>query len=200
MISVEDHGENNVVEVPAEYLAMQNGRFMFLGSNNRLVLGKGCTSKGVGFTLGDNCNVVIGNNCQLAAFKVFMKHGGHVGIGDNVAFTWETKIFLHEHGSVRIGPHCLIGSGSLLTCSDMHSIIDLDSGRRINASQNIAIGEHVWIGEDVKVLKGAVIGDDCVIGMSSIVTKEIPPNCVAAGVPARVVRKGVTWDHRLLPT
>ncbi|GEM_PF-1230138 len=53
----------------------------------------------------------------------------------------------------------------------------------------IIIGNNVWIGRNVTILKGAKIGDNCVIATGSIVTKEIPANCVAAGIPAKPVKK-----------
>ena len=48
------------------------------------------------------------------------------------------------------------------------------------------------------VLKGVTIGDDAIIGAGAVVTRNVPANCVAAGNPARVVRKGVTWRPELL--
>ena len=52
----------------------------------------------------------------------------------------------------------------------------------------IHIGENVWLGANVTVLGGVTIGDNAVIAAGAVVTKNIPPNTVAAGVPARVVR------------
>ncbi len=53
----------------------------------------------------------------------------------------------------------------------------------------VRIGNNVWIGSRVMVLKGASIGDNSVIAAMSVVTSAIPANCVAAGVPAKVIRK-----------
>lgn len=51
----------------------------------------------------------------------------------------------------------------------------------------VKIGNNVWFGENVSVCKGVSIGDNCIIGIGSVVTKSIPDNCVAAGIPARVL-------------
>ena len=69
------------------------------------------------------------------------------------------------------------------------------TGERINPPEDIAFGEHVWVGRGVQVLKGARIGDGSVIGARSLVTGEIPPGCLALGVPARVVRAGIVWER-----
>lgn len=53
----------------------------------------------------------------------------------------------------------------------------------------VTVGNDVWIGGGVKILPGVTIGNNCVIGAGSIVTKDIPANSVAAGNPARVIRK-----------
>ena len=53
----------------------------------------------------------------------------------------------------------------------------------------VIIGNNVWIGGNVNVLPGVTIGDNVVIGAGSVVTKDIPANCVAVGNPCRVIRK-----------
>ena len=54
---------------------------------------------------------------------------------------------------------------------------------------SINIGNDCWIGANVSVLAGVTIGDGCVIATGSVVTKDIPANCIAAGIPAVVKRK-----------
>ena len=52
----------------------------------------------------------------------------------------------------------------------------------------IIIGENVWIGMNVRICKGVTIGDNSIIGANSVVTKNIPANCIAVGIPAKVVK------------
>ena len=61
----------------------------------------------------------------------------------------------------------------------------------------VSIGNHVWIGAGSVVNKGAIIGNESVIGMCSLVTKRIPDNCVAAGVPAKVIKTNINWSREI---
>jgi len=61
----------------------------------------------------------------------------------------------------------------------------------------VVIGDYVWIGYGAIVLPGATIGDCCVVGAGAVVTRDVPPNSVVAGNPARVLRQ-LTTDERLL--
>jgi acetyltransferase-like isoleucine patch superfamily enzyme len=65
---------------------------------------------------------------------------------------------------------------------------------------DIAVMGRVWVGQNVQISKGASIGADSVIGAEAIVTEAIPPNRVAAGSPARVVRCNVRWCHEFIPS
>ena len=55
----------------------------------------------------------------------------------------------------------------------------------------IVLGKRVWIGSNSTILQGVTIGDNAVIGAGSVVTKDIPAGCIAAGVPARIIRNSL---------
>jgi acetyltransferase-like isoleucine patch superfamily enzyme len=52
----------------------------------------------------------------------------------------------------------------------------------------VRIGRNVWLGAKVTVSKGVAIGDNAIVGANAVVTHDIPPNAIAAGVPARIIR------------
>jgi acetyltransferase-like isoleucine patch superfamily enzyme len=103
----------------------------------------------------------------------------------------------HEPFEIRLGKDCMVSGEVFFSVSDMHTIFDLESKRRINQGRSIEIGDHVWIGAQAQIMKGAKIGSGSIIGTRAVVTKEIPEHCIAAGVPAKVIRRNVFWDREL---
>lgn len=98
--------------------------------------------------------------------------------------------------SISIGHHVVISERVVLRDSDNHSIQDMEA---ISSDESaviapIVIGDHVWIGMNVIVLKGVTIGEGAIVAAGSVVNKDIPPHCLVAGVPAKVVKTDVTWS------
>jgi acetyltransferase-like isoleucine patch superfamily enzyme len=85
---------------------------------------------------------------------------------------------------VRIGKSTQIGPGTIITTTG-HDYRATDLALN-NAP--IDIGERVWIGANCSIVPGVSIGDKAVIGAGAVVTSDIPRNCVAVGVPARIIR------------
>lgn len=179
-------------------MAAQSGAIIFNGNNNRIVIGEGGTVQGAGLTFGHDCSFIAKGNNRLACIRYNADRAGHVIIEENTTFTWATRFILTEPGRIMIGEDCMISSETLLTVSDMHSIIDIESGRRINPAADITLAPHVWIGAGVSVMKGGMIGTGSIIGYGAVVAGRIPENCIAAGVPARPLRRGVTWRRDLI--
>lgn len=96
------------------------------------------------------------------------------------------------YNSITIGNNVGISENVVIRDSDNHRII----GKEMNhvKTKPIVIGNHVWIGMNVIILKGVHIGDNAVIGAGSVVTHDIPSDCLAVGNPARVIRRNITWD------
>ena len=79
--------------------------------------------------------------------------------------------------------------------SDGHDIIH--DSKRINQAKSITIGEHVWLADSVTILKGCSVGNGSVVGINSLVTRNIGSNKVAAGVPAVEIKDNINWDEEL---
>lgn len=94
--------------------------------------------------------------------------------------------------SVTLGRQVMLGPNCILVDSDFHAIWPPE-GRIHNPGleqdKPIHIGDYAWLGMHTIVLKGARIGAGAVVGAGSVVTGAIPPNCLAAGAPARVIRR-----------
>lgn len=99
--------------------------------------------------------------------------------------------------SIKIGYGVVISERVVLRDSDNH-VINLKSDNCIGGGKNhavpIIIRDHVWIGMNVTVLKGVTIGDGAVVAAGSVVTKDVPPHSLVAGVPAKVVKTDVEWN------
>ena len=102
-------------------------------------------------------------------------------INENVQITCGDKI--------EIGDGCFIGRDVIIRSYDAHQI--LKEGYQVSAP--IKIGNRVWIGQKAMILKGVTIGDGAVIAAGAVVTKDVPPHSVVAGVPAKVIDQDVEW-------
>jgi len=109
--------------------------------------------------------------------------GGRIEIGNDVFINYGVSLSAHE--LIRIGDGCQIGSYACLMDNDYHRVEDRNQPGK---SRPIILGKNVWLGVRVIVLKGVTIGENAVIGAGSVVTKNIPANCLAAGIPSKVIR------------
>lgn len=187
--------QGNTIEFPG---LPQKVKIKFSGSNNRLVV-SGNARIGhliVDFDC-DNGLVEIGSSRSVPAFSGAIRVGqdSKVLIGDNVSTTSVVAFSATEGTTVRIGDDVMFASENQVRADDGHPIFDVVTGRRVNISKSITIGNHVWLGRAAIVLGGVTIGDGSVIGYGSVVTKRVPNNCVAAGVPAKVMRRNIAWER-----
>ena len=104
---------------------------------------------------------------------------------------------IYASKKVTIGSGCAIGWNVQILDNDLHNTIPLNHDEISISSAPIAIGDNVWVGANTKIHKGVSIGSGSVIGGSSVVTKDIPPNTLAAGVPARPIRHIQGWQQPL---
>lgn len=98
--------------------------------------------------------------------------------------------------SISIGHQVVISERVVLRDSDNHSIKDVGDTVSTESAESapIVIGNHVWIGMNVTVLKGVTIGEGAIVAAGSVVIRDVPPHCLVAGVPAKVVKTDVTWS------
>ena len=128
--------------------------------------------------------------------NVFIEYGFHMDYGDNIAIGDRTylnanctiiDVAKEARSRVQIGADCLIGPNvQLLAVSH-----DIEPNTRLmkhNYADDINIGNNVWLGGGVIVLAGVSIGDNCVVGAGSVVTKNTEENSFYAGNPAIKVR------------
>jgi acetyltransferase-like isoleucine patch superfamily enzyme len=148
----------------------------------RSCIGKG-TVVGTRTEIINSNNVQIGKDC-LIQDGVYIRAGtqGKIVIRDRAAINSFARLF--GHGGIEVGEDAQIGPGTLITTTDH------DIHNRLEARfKPVVIGQRAWIAANVTILPGVNIGENAVIGAGSLVNHDIPPNCVAVGVPARVIKE-----------
>ena len=128
----------------------------------------------------------LGRHSVVESFSCINNAVGDVIIGDN------TRIGLHNTiiGPVTIGSHVNLAQGITVTALN-HNFSQSD--KRIDeqgvSTNQVVIGDDVWIGANATILPGVTIGSHCVVAAGAVVTKDIPDRSVAAGVPAKIIKR-----------
>jgi acetyltransferase-like isoleucine patch superfamily enzyme len=129
-------------------------------------------------------DVEIGNGVcmvgNVVPIEIVSNKGSHISIGDHTFINYGTSIT--SYLQVTIGRHCLLGHHLYIVDKNEH-------GFEQQEAAPVAIEDHVWIGAHTIILPGVHIGRNSAIGAGSVVTKDIPANCLAVGNPARVLRQ-----------
>lgn len=172
----------NIVALIYTKIFWKNARLIRLPIRVR---GKSCMKFGKGLTTGYSCRIemngekiqdklVIGENCIIGDY-IHLVANYKVRIGDNVLMA--SRIFISDsnHGNY---------SGDI-----DHDNPNLEPNKRHIEYKEVVIGDNVWIGENVSILAGCHIGNGCIIGANTVVTKDVPENCIIVGNPAKIIKK-----------
>lgn len=128
----------------------------------------------------------VGKDCYIEPPFHANWGGKHVHFGDGVYANFGLTCVDDTH--IYVGSHTLFGPNVVLATAG-HPMMPELRKHGIQYNMPIHIGENCWLGAGVIVVPGVTIGDNVVIGASSVVTKDIPSNSVAMGTPCRVVRQ-----------
>jgi acetyltransferase-like isoleucine patch superfamily enzyme len=138
-------------------------------------------ARGVHFSIAEGASVEIGADTwlrsDLGSVLIFAFPGARIRIGRE---GFLNGCHLSAKEAVLIGDRVWIGMGSRVLDADQH---DLDAERRERVAP-VQIGDHCWIAADVTVLRGVEIGEQCVVGTRSLVTRSLAPHTLAVGNPA----------------
>ena len=128
----------------------------------------------------------LGDYSVIESFACINNAVGDVVIGDH------TRIGLHNTiiGPVDIGNHVNLAQGITVTALN-HNFSD--TNKRIDeqgvSTNPVTIEDDVWVGANAVILPGVTIGEHCVVAAGAVVTKDVPPHSLVAGVPAKVIKK-----------
>jgi len=127
--------------------------------------------------------IEVGEGCRIAA-DVFLH--GPLTLGQHVSLNARVTMDGGAKG-ITIGDNTRIASGTAIYAFNHGMHPERLVREQPVTSKGVVIGEDVWIGANVSIVDGVRIGDHAVVGMGSVVTKDVPPWSIVAGVPARVV-------------
>ncbi len=140
--------------------------------------------------LSDNAVLEVeGNFSAYYNTEIYLFKDAHLKVGWSY-INAGTQIRCME--SITIGDQCAIGRNVMIMDFDAHDIYYND-GSKNQITKPIVIEDHVWIGAGATILKGVRLGKGSIVGAGSVVTKDVPPNAIVAGNPAKVIKTGVEW-------
>ncbi len=171
-------GNNNIIDINKKCIKIKNTNIKIQGSNNKIIFGENCNITGLHILIiGNNNRILIGNNVTINASKL-----------------QPTIINAIGGKTISIGDNSLLSNNIEIHTSDYHGIYN-ENGKRINPDKDIYIGKKVWICLGCKILKGAYIGDGCVLGAGSIISKKFDVvNCILAGNPTKIIKEKIQWQ------
>jgi acetyltransferase-like isoleucine patch superfamily enzyme len=142
---------------------------------------------GVTFEIGKDATVRLGRWSWIGHNSKIRVHQGTFELGAKSVMGQECTVSMFQH--VSIGRECVIADRVMLIDFD-HGVVETERPIREQGiyKRDVRVGHNVWIGYGACFLRGTTTGDNAVIGTSSVVSKNIPANAVAAGTPARVIR------------
>jgi acetyltransferase-like isoleucine patch superfamily enzyme len=148
--------------------------------------------------IGKTARIELGRWSWIGHGTKIRCHEGLVSIGAKTVLGQECTISAFQH--VSIGRECVIADRVMLIDFD-HGMVEVERPIRVQGiyKRDTRIGNNVWIGYGACILRGVTVGDNAVIGTSAVVTKDVPPNAVVGGVPARIIRmrrapRGLRWE------
>ena len=142
---------------------------------------------GVTIEIGRDATLHLGRWSWVGHGSKIRVHEGEARIGAKSVLGQECTISAFQH--VSIGRECIIADRVMLIDFD-HGVVEVERAVRDQGiyKRDVRVGHNVWIGYGVAILRGVTVGDNSVLGTSTVVSKDVPSNAVAAGVPVRVIR------------
>lgn len=142
---------------------------------------------------GKVCRLEIADNARLH-------------IRGNVSFLKDTTIQIHPNAELTIGRNTYF-NGSFIDCTSQITIGSdcavadgvriMDNSWHLNNSRGrrVKIGNKVWIATNAIILPDITIGDGAIVAAGAVVARDVPPKCLVAGVPAKIIKENVEWNH-----
>lgn len=179
-VSFLENSDNNTVKIISPYY-FHSFSIVIAGNNNTIEIGANSHIRSTMIVMtvpSDNRTLVIGKNFDFMGGRLDLTSDNNRGI---------------------IGDDCIFSSNITMTTEDGHPIYDIHSKKLLNKGGSFTVGNHVWLGYNTTVCKDVEIASNVIIGACSVVTKSIKEeNCIAAGSPAKIVKRNVDFSKLLI--
>jgi len=173
---------------------IEKSKFEVSGSHNSIMANQCLVANSLIEISGSSNQLVIDPDVQLRHGWIQIRGSGNLIHISNGTTTGGVRLVNTGRGiNLTIGRSCVIADDVEIWASDTHSIVN-QQGDLINPDANTTIEDGVWIGGHVRVLKGVRVGEGSIVGMSSVVTRNIPPHSLCAGIPAKVLKSDISWN------
>lgn len=174
---------------------------------------------------GQNCSIERTARIQLyCSEKDDIQVGDHFNFKGTIISEFGGKVLIGNH--TLLGPNCVIGAVNRVEVGDFvlfsNNVVCIDNNNhsvnpsdrlvmnrtnektvfktwKYSRSAPIIIHNNVWIGRNSIICKGVTIGENSVVAAGSVVTKDVPSNCIVAGNPAKIVKRDIDKEPRLIP-
>ena len=148
-----------------------------------------------------NTEVRIAKNCTFCSNALIsMNTCSKLIIDEGSTFGCDFEATLNNGNSIKIGKDCMISHQVKMYSGDGHAIFDLKTGQRTSLpfKSGIEIKDHVGVGLRATILYSTVIENSCIVGAGAVVKGKFPNNCAIGGVPAKILKKDITWHRNYL--
>ena len=137
-------------------------------------------------SIGDHGHIVADKDRKVSLSTwIFDVHKGCIEIGHRCLICPGVRI--ESASKIKIHDDCMMAAGVYITDADWHDIYDRT--RPVGQTKPVELLNNVWIGDGATICKGVTIGENSIVGAGAVVVADIPPNSIAAGNPARVVKQ-----------
>jgi len=136
-------------------------------------------------------NIEIGDNVSIMRYSaLYANDNGKIKIGNNVSINSNVCIGGADDGEIEIGDYVLIGQNVVLRASDHeHSSVEIPIMKQGHTGGKIIIEDGVWIGANAIITRNTKIGAHTIIAAGSVVTHDVDPYTIVAGVPAKIIKR-----------
>lgn len=133
--------------------------------------------------------LTLGPDSSLSP-TVSLRNGNRITIGAHCHIGERSSLWAGDSdGRIQIGNNVSLAPDVFITASDYQFKKGIPFRQQAKRDRDVTVGNDVWLGTKVVVTAGVTIGDGCIVAAGAVVTKDLPANSVAGGIPARVIKQ-----------